>query len=101
MFDDSVFEDQNYYLELKKSIIICTSSYKTIEDIKKQLGNAIFSRFDAAIQFQALSYKAKEDIAKLQFAEKINLYSEEQKETICNSNSPYAKATFWVYSHNT
>jgi len=86
MFDDSVFEDQNYHLELNKSIIICTSNYKSIEDIKKQLGNAIFSRFDTAIQFQALSHKAKEDIAKLQFEEKIKLYSEKQKEVIYSSN---------------
>jgi ATP-dependent Clp protease ATP-binding subunit ClpA len=86
MFDDSVFEDQNYRLELKKSIIICTSNYKSIDEIKKQLGNAIFSRFDAAIQFQPLSQSAKREIAKIQFDAKLKLLNEKQKETICNSN---------------
>ena len=38
--------DKNYSLELKKSVIICTSNFQSIEEIKKALGDAIFGRFD-------------------------------------------------------
>ena len=86
MFDDSIFEDQNYYLELKKSIIICTSNYKSVDDIKKQLGNAIFSRFDATIQFRELSTDAKIEIGKIQFDSKIQLYNDAQQKYIRNSD---------------
>lgn len=50
LFDDGIFKDQNYSLELYKSIIICTSNYKSEKEIKKDLGNAIFARFDAVIR---------------------------------------------------
>lgn len=82
LFDDSIFEDQNYYLELKRSIIICTSNYKTVDEIKAQLGNAIFSRFDAVIEFEPLSQRAKIEIANLQYLKIFDYYSEAQKQQI-------------------
>lgn len=71
LFDEGIFEDQNYYLELKKSIIICTSNYLTIEDIKNKLGNAIFSRFDAVIKFDSLSVVSKKEISLVKYNEKF------------------------------
>ena len=82
LFDDSIFEDQNYYLELKRSIIICTSNYKTVDEIKKQLGNAIFSRFDAVIKFESLTNKAKNEIAEIQYDKKLSIYDDNQKQLI-------------------
>jgi len=82
LFDDSIFEDQNYSLELKQSIIICTSNYKSIEEIKKQLGNAIFSRFDAVIKFEPLTNQAKTEIAEIQYSEKLSIYADSQKQQI-------------------
>lgn len=38
LFDEGIYEDQNYRLELFKSIIICTSNYKSEDDIKSHLG---------------------------------------------------------------
>lgn len=70
LFDEGIFEDQNYYLELKRSIIICTSNYLTIEDIKNKLGNAIFSRFDAVIKFDGLSTISKKEISLVKYNEK-------------------------------
>jgi len=78
LFDDSIFEDQNYHLELKNSIIICTSNYKTVDEIKAQLGNAIFSRFDAVIKFETLSDEAKSEIAQIQYTKKLELFSNDQ-----------------------
>ena len=34
LFDEGIYEDQNYYLTLKKSIIICTSNYTDLKDIE-------------------------------------------------------------------
>lgn len=82
LFDDSIFEDQNYYLELKQSVIICTSNYKSVDEIKKQLGNAIFSRFDAVIKFEPLTNQAKTDIAKIQYCNKLSMYNDIQQQRI-------------------
>lgn len=55
LFDGGVFEDKNYYVELGSSLIICTSNYGTDEEIRKALGDALYSRFDALIQFKPLT----------------------------------------------
>ena len=79
LFDEGIYEDQNYHLELKKSIIICTSNYKTINDIKSKLGKAIFSRFDSVIKFEDLSVESKKEIASMQYVQKYNAYSKDEQ----------------------
>lgn len=64
LFDEGVFEDQNYRLELKKTVIICTSNYTDLKDIEVQLGSAIYNRFDRIIHFDDLSESAKIKIGK-------------------------------------
>ena len=64
LFDEGVYEDQNYKVNLDYAIIICTSNYKTENEIKEQLGTPIFNRFDAVIHFEDLSDEAKEKIAR-------------------------------------
>ncbi|PRR76608.1 AAA family ATPase [Clostridium thermopalmarium] len=82
LFDEGIYEDQNYSLELMRSIIICTSNYKSVDDIKEHLGKAIFSRFDAVIKFSDLTIEAKEEIAILQYNEKVSQYTDEEKKVI-------------------
>lgn len=82
LFDGGIYEDQNYSLELNKSIIICTSNYKSEDDIKSHLGNAIFSRFDAIIHFSSLAPEAKREIANMKYDEKIQHYSENDQEIL-------------------
>lgn len=58
LFDEGIFEDKNYQLSLYNSIIICTSNYLTEEEIRKNLGDPIFYRFDKFIKFDDLSIEA-------------------------------------------
>ena len=69
-------------MELNKSIIICTSNYKSEDDIKSHLGNAIFSRFDAIIHFSSLAPEAKREIANMKYDEKIQHYSVNDQEIL-------------------
>lgn len=55
LFDGGVFEDKNYSVELGPSLIICTSNYGTEEEIRKALGDALYSRFDSLVHFKELS----------------------------------------------
>ncbi len=64
LFDEGIYEDRNYKVNLDRAIIICTSNYKDEKEIKENLGNAIYNRFDAVIQFDELSNESKEIIAK-------------------------------------
>ncbi|PPF38750.1 AAA family ATPase [Rathayibacter sp. AY1A3] len=54
-FDEGVFEDKNYRARLGPALIICTSNYGSEEEIRSSLGDALYSRFDALIQFAPLS----------------------------------------------
>ena len=58
LFDEGVFEDKNYSLEIGNAVIICTSNYKSEIDVRKNLGDPIYSRFDAVIEFKSLTINA-------------------------------------------
>lgn len=63
LFDEGIFVDKNYSVILEKSIIICTSNFKSEQEIEEKLGSAIFSRFDKLIEFKDLSDEAKRKIS--------------------------------------
>ena len=54
-FDGGVFEDKNYSVDVGRSLIICTSNYGSDQEIRNALGDALYSRFDALIQFKPLT----------------------------------------------
>ncbi len=54
LFDEGIFVDKNYHVEIGNPIIICTSNYTSLEEIRDHLGDPIFSRFDACIKFNDL-----------------------------------------------
>lgn len=67
LFDEGIYEDRNYSLHLNRSIIICTSNYTDLVDIKENLGGAIYSRFDKIIKFSDLSTDVKEQIGEKEY----------------------------------
>lgn len=80
LFDEGILIDKNYEVKLKNSIIICTSNYRNLLDIKKKLGEAIYSRFDDFIEFKTINYNDMVNIAKQMYEKNlIKLNLEEQK----------------------
>lgn len=55
LFDTGEFVDKNYSVNLGPCLIICTSNYESEDDVRHALGDALFSRFDALIEFEPLS----------------------------------------------
>ncbi|AZN29342.1 AAA family ATPase [Flaviflexus salsibiostraticola] len=55
VFDEGVFQDKNYRVQLGPALIICTSNYGSEDEIRQALGDALYSRFDALIPFEPLS----------------------------------------------
>ena len=78
MFDEGIFEDKNYRLSLYNSIIICTSNYSTEDEIRQNLGDPIFYRFDKFIKFDDLSTDAICRIIDMQLENKCSELSEEE-----------------------
>ena len=82
LFDEGIFEDSNYKVPLKNSIIICTSNYLNIKDIRKNIGDPLFFRFDKIIEFKKLNNNAITKILTNKVNKKYELLSDEDKELI-------------------
>jgi ATP-dependent Clp protease ATP-binding subunit ClpA len=92
LFDEGVYEDQNYYLKLDKSVIICTSNYNGLDEIEEHLGSAIYNRFDKIIQFSDLSDEAKQKIGEQIYEMSLEVYDNHlSKEIIERLSSSYVK----------
>lgn len=92
LFDEGIYEERNYKVNLDNAIIICTSNYKDEKEIKENLGNAIYNRFDSIIRFDELSDESKEIIAKkdleeleTDYQEVLNNMDEEIRQRLMNA----------------
>ncbi|MDD3241320.1 MAG: AAA family ATPase [Bacilli bacterium] len=79
LFDEGIYTDKNYNVKLDNAIIICTSNYKTTEEIREKLGDPIYYRFNAFIEFNELDYKAIEQIVDIKYDEYYSQLSNEDK----------------------
>ena len=59
--------EKNYTLNLKNSIIICTSNFVNLTDVRKTLGDPIYSRFDAFIEYKELSEEISKELIQIKF----------------------------------
>lgn len=90
VFDEGVFEDENYKVNLHNAVIICTSNYKSIDEIKESIGPALYSRFDSIIKFNELSFENKVQIFNKEYDVLIDELEHSEKEVIL-SNYPNLK----------
>lgn len=82
LFDEGIFEDSNYKVSLKNSIIICTSNYLNDKDIRKNIGDPLFFRFDKIIEFKKLNKEAIEKILVNKVNKKFDLLTDEDQNLI-------------------
>lgn len=82
LFDEGTFEDKNYRVNLKNSIIICTSNYTSVKEVQQQLGDPIFSRFDALIEFKALSPESLKKILLSEIDREWASFTQDEKDML-------------------
>ena len=85
MFDEGVFVDSNYSVDVSKCIVICTTNYRTEEEAEKNLGTPIYSRFSKVVIFNPISVEDKLTIASERYAEVIKELDNEDKDLIANN----------------
>lgn len=85
LFDEGIYEDKNYTVKMKDSIIICTSNYMSEKEIKSALGEPIYSRFDAVIRFEKLSKDSIERIIEKEYSSEFEKLNEDEQEVIKQS----------------
>jgi len=82
LFDEGIFEDKNYIVNVGNAIIICTSNYLSENEIKKHLGDPIFSRFETCIEYEELSPDSVKKIIKRCIESEWEKLSDDDKELV-------------------
>lgn len=59
LFDEGIFVDTNYTVNMAGSIFLCTSNFATEREAMRALGPAMFSRIDSCIEYGELPDFAK------------------------------------------
>lgn len=82
MFDEGIFVDKNYTVNLKNSIIICTSNFNDLNDIRRTLGEPIYNRFNDFIQYNELSKDVAEKLISIKFLKTYKNLNENDKKKL-------------------
>lgn len=85
MFDTGEFEDNNFHVNLKNTLIICTSNYENPQKIYEHLGEPMFFRINCFIKYQQLSIDVKIKLIDKYYNKLIEQLDTEEKQIINNS----------------
>lgn len=86
LFDDGVYVDTNYEVDLRNSVFICTSNFMSEDEVKHVLGPAMFSRIGCCIRYDELTSAEKEIIVRRWYSECVDKLQPEEKEIIEKSD---------------
>lgn len=86
MFDEGVFKDRNYNVNLENVIIICTSNYNDPEDIRKTIGDPLYFRYNKHIEFKTLNKESVRKIIDLIYNDIISDLDESEKNVVEEAN---------------
>ena len=84
-FDEGVFSDLNYDVNLKDLIFICTTNYLSENNIRESLGDPMFYRFDELIKFQKIRIEEIEPLVNQMIENQIEDLDTEEREVLNNS----------------
>ena len=81
-FDEGIFVDTNYEVDIRNGILILTSNFATEAEIKQGLETAMYSRIGACIAFDDLPVEARQTIAQRHFDEVYGCLDSDDKAVI-------------------
>ena len=82
LFDEGVFVDKNYSVNMTNTLIVCTSNYSSPQEIRQRLGAPLSSRFSAFIKYESLNQAAKTTIIRQKINEAYKSYPESLRQSI-------------------
>lgn len=86
LFDEGIFSDVNYKVEMKQTVFILTSNFSNEKEIKNILGPAMFSRIGCCIEYKDISLDLKKEIVEKWYSEIIDTLEDDEKEIIKQTN---------------
>ena len=82
LFDEGVFEDYYYKVDMENTIIICTTNYENENEIVSYMGKALFSRFDSIISFNIFNKEEKKKLTRLAYRKQLIEYPKKYRKII-------------------
>ncbi|MEC2074245.1 AAA family ATPase [Alkalihalophilus marmarensis] len=82
MFDEGVFRDRNYNVNLEDAIIICTSNYSDLTTIRRTIGDPLYFRFNKHIEFDELKKESVIKIIKLIYDNILEELDDSEKDIV-------------------
>jgi len=84
MFDEGIFVDTTYRVDLSNTIFLCTSNFLSREEAQEKMGIPIFSRFDAMIKYELLTAEDKIKILHSVYEKTVNRLKADEKQVIAD-----------------
>lgn len=85
LFDTGKFEDKNFHVDLKNTVIICTSNYENQDKILEHLGAPMFFRINCFIKYDDLSDEVKIKLIEKYYSKLVNQLSQQEQKIINES----------------
>ena len=85
LFDTGKFEDKNFHVDLKNTVIICTSNYESQEKILEHLGAPMFFRINCFIKYEDLSNEVKIKLIEKNYSKLLQQLSKSEQKIISES----------------
>lgn len=63
LFDTGIFKDKNYEVDLKNTLIICTSNFHSQKEVYNSLGEPMYFRINGFIKYNSLTSKTSTALA--------------------------------------
>ncbi|RDB64707.1 ATPase [Gordonibacter sp. 28C] len=86
LFDEGVFVDSYYRVEMQDALFVLTSNFHSTDEIQSALGPAMFSRISACIEFEDLSATEKIVLVKRHYEKILGYLDADDKAAVKASN---------------
>ena len=86
LFDEGRYVDTNYDVDMRNTLFLLTSNFKTEANARRAVGSAMYSRISSCVAFDDLSEGEKVIIAKRRYEEIVGRLDKEDAQVIENSN---------------
>ena len=82
LFDEGLFVDTIYDVDLKQAVFLLTCNFRSEEEIKKALGPAMFSRIGCCIEYDELTKDQKQTIVENWYKSLLDKLEQDEQEVI-------------------
>lgn len=80
LFDNTIFKDLTYEVDISGTLIVLTSNYDSIEEMKNALGLPIFYRIDKFIHFDDFDIETTHKLVKNEIHNRVQEFSDKLSE---------------------